>query len=305
MITVDADFTEDLRQHFLAQLRAFGYTPADDWTCDRAGMAYFRARRRLVVQRPRRVHLSNELRARADSLLALVAMVAAEVERGDDLSLRLSREVPLPEVNDHLLNDWGIHHLHLGRRRETGRKGWPRVQSTRDLLFMCLGADDAWFIDVRPHGAWVDVELLETIRLNWPDLMQPYLLRGITESGAPMTREERANLRGVHAQAAIRLGDGLCYCGPGGGLVSSGDAFLDVRACHGVMTATEEVEQVLRDNAKAIAAALGGAPGTDDVLRLRLQIRDGVPVYVETVTDTELNCPALAKIEEEFRWLRR
>lgn len=305
MTTVDADFTEDLRQHFLFELRAFGYTPDDDWTSDRAGMAYFRARRRLVRQRPRRVHLSQEVQAQADTVLELVGTVTAEVERGDDLNLRLSREIPLPEVNDLLLNDWAIHHLHLGSRRETGRKGWPRIQGTRNLLFACFGDDDAWFIDVRPHGAWIDIELLETIRLNWPDLMQPHLMRGITQGRAPVTPGQRANLRRVHAQAPVRLGDGLFYSGPGGGMVSSGDAIRDRVACDRVHSGAEATERVIRAAADDIRAALVGAQcGAGNGLSIALRFRDGAPVYVETNTGAELRIPAIKPCEREFAWLR-
>ncbi|WP_222126534.1 hypothetical protein, partial [Kocuria salsicia] len=45
---------------------------------------------------------------------------------------------------DAMLSDWGVYHLHLGEQKHSRSR---YVERTRDLLFLLVGADDAWLTD--------------------------------------------------------------------------------------------------------------------------------------------------------------
>jgi hypothetical protein len=116
MLTMN--FESDLLTIVEELVRAMGLTVPKGATTQEACLFFAKAEGRRVTARPRRVHRSAELvaTALAPDDKAGVDQIAAECERGDDLTLRLSTEIARPSKNDALLNDWGIQHerrLHL------------------------------------------------------------------------------------------------------------------------------------------------------------------------------------------------
>ena len=78
---------------------------------------------------------------------------------------------------DLLIADWGIHHLHLSPERDGRRTG--------DLLFAVFRPDDAYLLQILPHGNWAELSLLETIVRNWPD---GALINGALRGGLSLPR---------------------------------------------------------------------------------------------------------------------
>ena len=167
--------------------------------------------------RPRVVHRSVELGSSpaATRHAAALAAVAVEITTGQDLRSRLSDRVSVAYTPttartalrrrkdlDLLLADWGIHHLHLSSKSDGVR--------TADLLFAVFRPDDAYLLQVLPHGSWTDESLLEIIVGNWPNAG---LLLG-SVSGArlaqPITPEDRRQLRRAGGSSFIEI-DGTLY----------------------------------------------------------------------------------------------
>ena len=131
---------------------------------------------RLVHPHPRQVNVADGFdrlpavranRAAVDALLGSLA-------RGEEVTGHLSRDVmqgycvhPPGWVDgpdfDLMLNEWGIHHLHLDGSPGTGFK--PR---TRDVLYAILGRAAAYVLAVAPHGAWTSRELIAAAQRTWP-----------------------------------------------------------------------------------------------------------------------------------------
>jgi hypothetical protein len=134
---------------------------------------------RCPSARPRRVHISRELKAEMaagqapETLKALIQ----RIEHGEDLKPFLSRSVKVAIEGregtprhrrkdlDLLLAEWGIHHLHLS----TSIQGDGFTKRTRDLLFVVLRPDDAYLIGVFPHGSWTKRAIAERAVRNWPE----------------------------------------------------------------------------------------------------------------------------------------
>ncbi len=189
---------------------------------------YFRAKAKSIAQRPRSVHWSAELWAKLDTLEDRYRDPLAEIERrfgtGGDVAEFLSRRALNVENSDGLLNDFGIHHLHLGQKANPED---DYVARSDRLLFVGVGADDALFIDVRQHPhlgdaddfGWSDPELLNIVHRNWPQVLQSHELQGV--SGDCVSDRERKELRRKNVNVVTRLGD-MAVAPPGGGTTASG-----------------------------------------------------------------------------------
>jgi hypothetical protein len=172
---------------------------------------------RLVWPQPRTVHKSrafqqNPLTAQRASDLA---QIIADIEQGRDLKKYLSRDIvrapakvpgaaKRPDL-DLMLNDWGVHHLHISTHVETD--GF--VRRDRSLLFAVFAPHAAYLIDIMMHGDWVRDHVLEVLATEWPNEGIIYEITGGNPT-SPVTESQRANLRGNHYNAAFTF-DGKVF----------------------------------------------------------------------------------------------
>lgn len=208
------DLEEDLRAVLVNEL-----SPGSDDSVELARQstldllsAYANWSLRFPQAVPRTVLRSRELNRflkRSGDLAAQARVVLREIERGDDLELRLSRDVTIswssPKAPkrrqlqrlDRFLYAWGIHHLHLGNRR-----AGVRVQS-QQLLFVSFIADSAYAIAVMPHRAWDQDVLLRIAADNWPE-NGPLLSSSREMSlGVDLSEDDRAALRRGHVSTSL------------------------------------------------------------------------------------------------------
>lgn len=286
MVEIDADFVNDVRTKLAADLVQLGYSvpaPAGDAyaAAHRVCVDHYNAHARRVLTRPRVVHRSTELHARELELTPEIRAGVAAAERdltvGADLTPRLSRKLLKRGFNDKMLNDWGIHHLHLGLSMEPEGRF---VTRTGDVLFVLFRDNDAYLIDVRAHGAWCDDDLVEIVHTNWPETIRQFRLEGV--SGFELTTEQRTNLRNKNANAGVTVRDGTFYAGIGGGLVGSA---ANLRAvCWGdwQLKTAQDAEASLRaydleSLADKVAEKVGSRPAR---LACRLAEVEGNDAYV-------------------------
>lgn len=133
---------------------------------------------RLVHPHPREVNKSDgfdsqpAVQANRPYIEALLTSIA----RGDDVGaylsddvrngycIHLSNQKDGPDF-DLLLNEWGIHHLHID---QTPGKSGRKVRSN-DLLYVIFGRGVAFVLAVAPHRAWTSRRLIETTVRSWPN----------------------------------------------------------------------------------------------------------------------------------------
>lgn len=165
-------------------------------------------RTRFVTPRPRQLRVSDCWLGKAQGVDSTVLTnLMSEIEQGADLTARLSRRVAQgfalaksdkkrlgpthrPDL-DMLLNDWGIHHLHIGPRKPDGG-----VEPGPLLAFVIFRSDTAYLIGICDHQAWASREMAEAIIRNWPNSGFFAELSGILP-GNGFTEEELLNLRNV------------------------------------------------------------------------------------------------------------
>ena len=212
---------------------------------------YFRIRSKMISSRPRAVHYSTELQDKLGTLDKRYQQPLAEIEKrfesGGDLTEFLSRLADNADVPDAMLNDFGIHHLHLSVKQSPDAK---HVQRSDLVLLLCVEPDDAYFIDIRPHPqrhdpddyGWSHQEYLHIINRNWKHLLDPYEIRGVT--GASVSDSGRKELQRKNTNVAIQIGD-RAIAPPGGGMTASGANLKHVWMAMRLRSLVEETQKII------------------------------------------------------------
>ena len=176
--------------------------------------SFFNLFRRLIEPRPRAVHVAPTLICPAE-LEAGFVNVKKKISEGTDLRPHLSTALAKLDYNDSLLNDWGLHHLHLGTRPL--KNGF--VQRTGPLLFARFEPDNAYLLAVAAHGAWTNADFIDCLHAYWPEVVRRWRRPNLSSR---ITEAQRKALRAKHANATVAARDGTVYLPPGGGMMTSG-----------------------------------------------------------------------------------
>lgn len=179
----------------------------------------------------------------------------AEVERkivaGSSLYPHLSRSIRSPTFNDSLLNDWGIHHIHLGA--EIGADGF--AARSGPILFARFDHSSAYLIAVLPHGSWALQALVQVLHDNWPDSIAHHRLKGVLACGREFSDQDKARLRKANVNSMVQLGRGVVYAPIGGGFSTSGiSTEVAIRSDY-CARRLGMMQQALIDNIELIAAS--------------------------------------------------
>ncbi len=145
-----------------------------------------------------------------------------------------------------MLNDWGVHHLHISSTVEAD--GFV----TRDgpLLFVSFRPNAAYLIDIMSHGDWVRDHVLQVLASEWPNEGVIHKVRD-PPSGNPITEGQRANLRGNPYNAAFTFGSKLFM--PAGGMMADGTTLAAWRYARQVLGKIALFEQALAANPRCLA----------------------------------------------------
>ncbi len=259
------DFYEDIRQFVLAELP---HKPRDHAKLEAMHVRelltlFFNWRDRSVPARPRTVYRSavlsaNPLAADPQYKPGLDRIITL-IETGQELTPHLSSGInnvyqskgPVQTSHlDLLLNDWGIHHLHLG----TAIQKNGLVKRTGPLLFAVFGRDDVYLIDIMKHGKWADDAVIRTIVQEWPDAGIVNQLKGFTGLGAPVSEHQRMSLREAHLMGLVEI-DGAVYA-PAKMLTTAGTSSQHVEAADEVLRRVRVFEEHLKNSPDYITTTL-------------------------------------------------
>uniref|UniRef100_UPI001409D0D3 hypothetical protein n=1 Tax=Pseudomonas akapageensis TaxID=2609961 RepID=UPI001409D0D3 len=173
---------------------------------------------------------------------------------------------------DGLLDDWGVHHFHLGIGPHPKIPGL--VERTPPVVFALVTDEVFYAINTYEHQGWASTEIVETLHQNWPDAIHQYVLHGVSPD--PMTESDRTTLRKKRANCVVTVKDGTVY-GPLGGPVSASgmtvEAVIRTDACHDQI---ERFQHAVEESVEQIVSQLGrlGHDVAGD-LRAKYVILDG------------------------------
>jgi hypothetical protein len=278
---VAIDFLEDWKQILIGDLNAWGYptNPSDDLF--RVSIRFFNAKLRRITPVPRKVHEAKEFVCPPDRKTYYDAL-KAEFQTSSDVTHHLSTKLEIADYYDQMLNDWGIHHFHLGPGKHASVLGFS--DRTSLLLYAYVTSTDVYCINILKHGKWSEEGLLRIIHCNWPQVIARYRLKeALRLIGPPKTSTERALLRKHGVSTAVEIEPGVIYYSPGGGYMSDGTPHLAVVSADTYFLRIRNLEALVRDNLPAYLAVIrqqGSTPATPP--SFKLAIYQGMFVAVET-----------------------
>lgn len=262
MVRLKADFKTDMYALARCELaNTWGYE-AQKISDDRILMVYFDSLRRRPSIRPRLLRISDDFQcppAHEDGWKLLQEKIVS----GSDLAPHLSYEHASLDSQDGLLNEWGVHHFHLGTIESLKRAGF--IGRTGPVLLARITPDEFYAINVYPHGEWENFSIVESLHRNWSDSIKQYRLNGI--KGEPLSNLQRRNIRRVNMQAATAVADGTVYMAIGGGVCSSGASSEAVRVTDMLLVDLQNLQISIQNQIENFIPnlALGGYLGESEV----------------------------------------
>lgn len=215
---IEMNFKEDWKVFLISLLNEHGYTINPSLSPSEVSIIYFNWKRRVVDIKKRKVNISKELRCPKKYRHAFREIIS-KIERGFDITPHLSKLIKDVKYKDLLLNDWGIHHLHLSKKfTEDSSKKF--VDRTKEVLFVKFDQENAYFIQILDHKSFSDQELVRIMHRNWPEMMKRYRMNGF-QLEHPLTNENIHELRKLGGNTFIEVEPGVAYMPPGMGLTSA------------------------------------------------------------------------------------
>lgn len=178
---------------------------------------YLNRQKRLISQKPRKILKPLKFQC-PDEVKEGLRILENAISKGQDLTPHLSEKIRSPKYNDYLLNDWGIHHLHLGTTiRPNGF-----IEREGPLLFCRFDESTAYLISIQPHGSWVEQDMIRVLHENWPESIAQFRVNGIVGLTKSISDQDVKTLRDKNANTLVEIEDGTVYGPIGGGYASSG-----------------------------------------------------------------------------------
>jgi len=218
------EIADKWRVQVIASLRNYGLQPDLKKDTEDLYLQLLHFQRRCVEARKRTIYEAKELTCPTD-LKEGYSAFKQKVEDGADLVPHLSTRIEKLKTRDHLLNDWGVHHFHLGLAPKPDQPSF--MERTGNLLF-ALVRREAFYAIGFWHHQFEDAEVLKVIQKNWPQLLESDRCKGIVGMENPnITADEIRQLRQAGIMTLHQVGNQVFFP-PGGGFTSTGDNAQDV-----------------------------------------------------------------------------
>ncbi|WP_076920402.1 hypothetical protein [Pseudoalteromonas sp. SK18] len=255
------DFKNDWKEHVRHELLSLGFKYNDNKNVTENSINFFNVNRRLPKKAPRKAVFSKEFCCPIENKNGLNALVK-KIEKGECLTPNLSKTISKADYNDATLDDWGIHHFHLGNKEINGV-----IERTKNVAFVLVLFDCALFIQILAHGkghsdVWVNTSLVEIIHTNWPESIS-HMKTDL--SGTSLTSTERTTLRKKNANVDIEVSDGTVYFAPGGGRMSNGASMSDFMNLQRIYRDLDYLEAVVNQESDQIKQKITASNGTLDL----------------------------------------
>jgi hypothetical protein len=252
---IKMDFLADIARIAGMRLTVAGYTVDPNDPPQVTLRKYLNVRMRRIQPAKRTTYKAKAFTCPPDHQAGLDLLIKRS-EAGDDLRAYQSMSLDNPDFNDCMLHGWNISHFHLGTIP------YPRnplfMDRTGPVLFAVVTNDSLYCIDVMSHGSWSDVQLLDAIYENWPDLLEPFVLHGI-KLGIAATNAEIANLRKAGVVVATKRPDGTIHGPAGMGYSANGDSLRVTTQLNGngatLSKCTEGGHDIFRGSGSSIKPA--------------------------------------------------
>jgi hypothetical protein len=134
------------------------------------------------------------------------------------------------------------------------------VKGTRNLLFSFVHEETGtmYHLDIGEHN-FVRQELVAILKRNWPDVLEPFEMKGIQFSGG-YTDAEIGAFRKNGGNVAVPTGGDRAVAAIGGGLSTAGIGIQAVRFASWAIRMVADLEDRIRKQEQDLRKALGTGP---------------------------------------------
>ncbi len=222
---------------------------------------------RRVAARPRFLHRSARYMANSlhsdPQYQASIATIEHDMERGTDLTRYLSARINVtyeqrnsgrkytarPDL-DMLLNDLGVHHLHVSLTMETVGNRAGFVRGDTHVMFVLFRPYDAYLIDIFDHRSWTLPEVGTILATEWPDQHLVPKIAGFTAQGSPPDAAAIKAARDSGLAMPVQVAQDL-YMTP---MVTTGGTSIDdTIASDDILNSAVRLQKAVDDPASEIA----------------------------------------------------
>ncbi len=240
---LEIDLVFDMKTILYDRLVKSGYKNVD---FNRAIYQYFNVLKRIILQKPRKIHKSKEF------LCPVLYNTALEnfekkVRMGETLIPFLSDKLLDASYSDRMLNDWNIYHFHLTNRFNDN--GWAKRSDYE--LFAYVTDTDMYMIQVYKHSnsmIYYQKEIVEIIYNNWPELIERFHIKGVNSLAEKYCDKQYKILRDSNISTFIELGDSLIFGMIGGGYMSDGSSGEAMRRSDFWHNRLKQVQTIIINN---------------------------------------------------------
>lgn len=254
------DLKKDLKKILIKGLTQFGVNPNKSSNIKELLRQHFNLQAKMIRQRPRKIHKSKTFEKKEQSLdkkfKAALDGICEKLETGRNVNAHLSKNSTKLLYNDLLLNEWGIHHLHISNtKKKSTNKSYDR---SKWLFFAIIKLNDVYLIDIYLHqtpNVWAKSDLLKQIKINWPEILEPFKLNGVLGSSHTCDDKDRIRLREVCCNTFIEIDDEV-FAPPGGGISTAGTNINHTEDTINLLLKLKKYEQLLTEEDATIKAHL-------------------------------------------------
>ncbi|MEK3992257.1 hypothetical protein [Robertmurraya sp. FSL R5-0851] len=249
MTDITMDFVTDWQNEMIKEMEEEGLRFKKSLPKDSLLIKYFTYCRKRGLQKPYNIFKSNEFNCPEEYQKGL-SNLEEILKSGGDISPYLSKDVEKLK-NDLMFNDWGVLHLHLGEKLESNNK---YIERTGPLLFLYFKGENVYFINIFQHQDWTKKEVLQIMYSNWPELIQPYIMKidGFQGLHPEYTEDDHLKLRKAGITVMLELvnenGEKFPIIPTGMGITASGDSMNDVRHYQHQIKEIRSLEDMVRSN---------------------------------------------------------
>lgn len=212
------NFIKDWVSQLKRELEESGYK-VDGCSDDDVCIKYLNLNKRLVHPKPRKVLISKQFKYNP-KFKVVINNIIQKIESGENITSYLSKNITNLDYNDPLLNDWDIHHLHLGSKPDSENPKF--IDRTGPLLFVRFTEDIAYFINVYKHGDWTKQEMVRIIHENWAESIKLFKMNDVISLEYNVTDDDYANFRKNNISTFVEIEKGVVYFPLGRGYSLSG-----------------------------------------------------------------------------------
>lgn len=249
---IKMNFEKDIREQMIKLLKKnCGNNFNKNNTTIELIICYLNSINRRIYPKERRVCISDKIRniikkniingknsKKEQEAIKVLKEFKIKFENGEDMNGHLSKNIYYSRLfkstgggtkdwksRDYLLDDWGIHHIHLNLKNASNEKEMSNNRGDY-LLYIKVTDETIYFIDVTGHITenFNNIELLETMDRNWPYLLERYLMPGVELLQNTNSHDIKKSRR--NHQLLIYNVNGKVYFPMGGGLNSAGSNIL-------------------------------------------------------------------------------